>query len=122
MKQLLFGMLIGVCGLYTAHAQVKIKVDEEAEKALKTVEARALDTVYGWTTKGNFSVLLNQSAFSNWMAGGENNFSGNLGLNYDFNYKSEESTWDNKIIASYGIVKTKNADFEKKTDDRLEFN
>ncbi len=40
-----------------------------------------------WTTKGNFSVLFNQSTFINWYAGGENNVSGNLGFNYDFNYK-----------------------------------
>jgi hypothetical protein len=56
------------------------------------------------------------------LAGGENNFSGNLGLNYDFNYKSEDWSWDNKIIASYGLLQTQNAAFEKKTDDRLELN
>ena len=48
--------------------------------------------------------------------------SGNLGINYDFNYKKDKLTWDNKIIASYGLLQTKNADFEKKTDDRFEFN
>ena len=31
-------------------------------------------------------------------------------------------TWDNKVIASYGLIQTKNSDFEKKTDDRFEFN
>lgn len=124
MKQIVWGVVAGLCSMATSQAQVQIRIDEEADKAIKTIEAKTADTteVYGWKTKGQFSLLLNQSAFSNWMAGGENNFSGNLGLNYDFNYKSEQSTWDNKIIASYGIVKTKNADFEKKTDDRLEFN
>ncbi|MBK0383427.1 DUF3078 domain-containing protein [Pedobacter sp. SD-b] len=76
----------------------------------------------GWVKKGNVSFLLNQSTFSNWQAGGENNLSGNLGLNYDFDYKKADLTWDNKLIASYGLVKTKNAAFTKKTDDRLEFN
>ena len=75
-----------------------------------------------WTKKGNFSLLFNQSNFNNWAAGGENNLSGNLGINYDFNYKKKDVTWDNKIIASYGLVKTKNSPFEKKTDDRLELN
>jgi len=55
-----------------------------------------------------------QSNFNNWIAGGENNLSGNLGINYDFNYKKDKLTWDNKIIASYGLLQTKNADFEKK--------
>ena len=80
------------------------------------------DTTKVWTTKGNFSLLFNQSNFNNWAAGGENNLSGNLGINYDFNYKKKNVTWDNKIIASYGLVKTKNSPFEKKTDDRLELN
>jgi hypothetical protein len=80
------------------------------------------DTTKVWTQKGNFSLLFNQSNFNNWAAGGENNLSGNLGVNYDFNYKKNNVTWDNKIIASYGLVKTKNSPFEKKTDDRLELN
>ena len=81
-----------------------------------------LDTTKVWTKKGNFSLLFNQSNFNNWAAGGENNLSGNVGVNYDFNYKKKNVTWDNKIIASYGLVKTKNSPFEKKTDDRLELN
>lgn len=80
------------------------------------------DTTKVWTRGGNISFLFNQSSFNNWLAGGENNFSGNLGLNYDFNYKKNDWTWDNKIIAEYGILQTKNAEFEKKTNDRLEFN
>ncbi|NMH28462.1 DUF3078 domain-containing protein [Flavobacterium silvaticum] len=79
-----------------------------------------VDTTKVWTTKGNFSLLLNQSSFSNWIAGGENNISGTIGVNYDFNYKKEDWNWDNKVIASYGLIRVKNSDFEKKTDDRLE--
>ena len=75
----------------------------------------------GWTKGGTFSVLFSQSNFSNWTAGGVNNISGNIGLNYDFNYKKGDFTWDNKIIASYGIVKNE-GDQQRKTDDRLEFN
>jgi hypothetical protein len=82
----------------------------------------AQDTMKHWKTKGNASLLFNQSNFNNWVAGGENNLSGNVGVNYDFNYKDENWTWDNKIIASYGLVKTKNSPFEKKTDDRFEIN
>jgi hypothetical protein len=76
----------------------------------------------GWTKKGNISFLFNQSAFSDWVAGGENNIAGNLGVNYDFNYAKGTLNWDNKIIAAYGLTKSKNSAFEKKTDDRFEFN
>lgn len=80
------------------------------------------DTVKTWQTKGNASLLFNQSTFDNWLAGGENNISGTIGVNYDFNYKKDDITWDNKVIASYGIVKTRTSSFAKKTDDRLELN
>ena len=80
------------------------------------------DTTKAWKSKGIFTLLLNQSSFSNWQAGGENNISGTVGINYDLNYKKDDWTWDNKVIASYGLVKTNNSPFEKKTDDRFEFN
>lgn len=89
------------------------------EKAVKSI---ADTTKNGWKKKGNVSLLFNQSNFNNWIAGGENNMSGNVGINYDFNYKKDDMTWDNKVLASYGLLQTKNADFEKKTDDRLELN
>ncbi|MDP3312395.1 DUF3078 domain-containing protein [Lutibacter sp.] len=68
------------------------------------------------------SLLFNQSAFSDWVAGGENNIAANVGLNYDFNYAKGNLNWDNKLLASYGLTKSKNNEFEKKTDDRFEFN
>lgn len=80
------------------------------------------DTIGPWFTNGNASLLFNQSTFDNWVAGGENNISGTIGVNYDFNYKKGDWSWDNKVIASYGIVKTKTSSFAKKTDDRLELN
>ncbi|MEG2102169.1 MAG: DUF3078 domain-containing protein [Flavobacterium sp.] len=93
---------------------------QNTEKAVKKIN----DTIEedGWKAKGTVSLLLNQSSFNNWIAGGEDSFSGTLGINYDFNYKKEDLTWDNKVLASYGLLQTKNADFGKKTDDRLEFN
>ncbi|WP_299156892.1 DUF3078 domain-containing protein [uncultured Tenacibaculum sp.] len=75
----------------------------------------------GWKKSGNISFLFNQSAFNNWLAGGTNNISGTLGLNYDFNYVKGDWAWDNKIIASYGLTKLRGQDLQK-TDDRLELN
>lgn len=75
----------------------------------------------GWTKTGNISLLLNQSSFTNWLAGGQNNLAGNLGINYDLNYIKSDWTWDNKLIAAYGITKIKGQDTQK-TDDRLELN
>lgn len=102
-------IILCVFGMISALAQ---------EKPTETLP----DSTKAWTTKGNISLLFNQSNFNNWLSGGENNLSGNVGVNYDFNYRKQDWTWDNKVIASYGVVKTKNSPFEKKTDDRFELN
>jgi hypothetical protein len=74
-----------------------------------------------WKKTGNISLLLNQSSFSNWISGGDNTISGNVGINYDFNYSKENTTWDNKIILAYGLNNVK-GNGTRKTDDRFEFN
>jgi Protein of unknown function (DUF3078) len=101
---------------------------QDAEKEnLKKNEAAANrktdDIPDGWKKIGTVSLLFNQSAFNNeWLGGGTSNMAGNLGLNYDFNYKKEKVVWDNKLIAAYGLTKLKGADNATKTDDRLELN
>ncbi|PCI06258.1 MAG: hypothetical protein COB81_01300 [Flavobacteriaceae bacterium] len=102
-KVLLSAALICVCAI--SYAQEKVEAPKD-----------------GWKKGGNVSFLFNQSSFSKWTTGGENNISATLGINYDFNYTKGNNTWDNKIIASYGLTKTANSEFEKKTDDRFEFN
>jgi len=77
--------------------------------------------VEGWTKKGTFTFLLNQAAFSNWAAGGQNNVSGTGSINYDFNYLKGDWSWDNKLLMSYGLTKTKDQG-TRKSDDRFEFN
>lgn len=93
--------------------------------AMLSVNAQetAKDTTKLWTKTGQVTLLFNQSIFNNeWLAGGTTNFSGNLGLNYDFNYKKGAVIWDNKCIVAYGLTKIKAAEIASKTDDRLELN
>ncbi|MBN8565159.1 DUF3078 domain-containing protein [Flavobacterium filum] len=116
MKKLIFLL----CIIFGWEASAQKEVVKSVDDVVKAVEDTTRTS--GWTKKGNISFLFNQSTFNNWVAGGEDNISGNLGVNYDFNYKRKDISWDNKVIASYGLVKTKNSEFEKKTDDRFEFN
>jgi hypothetical protein len=74
-----------------------------------------------WSVNGRMTFLFNQASFTNWSAGGENNVAGNIGINYDFNYRNEKWKWDNKIIASYGSTHISNQGY-RKTDDRFEYN
>ncbi len=77
----------------------------------------------GWSTFGNASLMFSQSAFNaEWQGGGTSNYSLNAAVNYNFNYKKEAFTWDNKIIAEYGAAKTNDDEFLRKTNDRFEFN
>lgn len=116
MKKITFLLLLLV--VFTANAQKEI--GKELEKVTETVEDSS--QVGKWKKNGTVSFLFNQSNFNNWAAGGENNVSGNLSINYDFNYKSKIWAWDTKVLASYGLVKTENSEYEKKTDDRFEIN
>lgn len=92
---------------------------KKTEDVAKTID----DTIKnGWKSKGKVTFLFNQANFSNWVAGGENSFSGNLGLDYKIDYKKDDYTWENRILASYGLLQTQNSNFEKKTDDQVEIN
>lgn len=75
----------------------------------------------GWKRNGNFSVMANQSSFSNWVAGGDNAVAGNALLNYNANLLKGDLTWDNKLIMAYGMANTQTFGTIK-TDDRFELN
>lgn len=81
----------------------------------------AADTTKAWTIKGENTFLINQSSFSNWAAGGINSLAGNLIFNYDFNYKKDKWSWDNKVLAAYGQTFQKETDW-RKNDDRFAIN
>ena len=91
--------------------------------ALSVVSQEEKDSIIeGWTKVGKLTLLINQSAFNeNWTAGGESSFSGNMSLNYDFNYTKGDIIWDNKLIAAYGVTQITGNEGPTKTDDRLDF-
>jgi len=79
------------------------------------------DTTKVWTIHGQNTLLINQSSFSNWAAGGVNSVAANIVLDYDFNYKKGVWSWDNKAMAGYGISK-QNGTGWRKNDDRIILN
>lgn len=75
-----------------------------------------------WSKKGNLNLLFNQSAFNNeWLGGGTSNFAGSVNFDYQFNYSKDDWTWDNRLVAAYGLTKIKEEDITK-SDDRFEIN
>src|SRR6195952_4816020 len=79
------------------------------------------DTVKVWKIHGQNTLLINQSSFSNWAAGGVNSVAANIVLDYDFNYKRGKWSWDNKVILGCGISKQNGTDW-RKNDDRIILN
>lgn len=107
MKKLSFLLIVFMSGIPLA-AQEAQNEDEQPE---------------GWTTDGKLQVLFNQSYFNEeWTGGGTSSIAGNLIFNYDFSYKKGNFTWDNRLLANYGITRVESDDFLRKTSDRLEFN
>lgn len=117
-KIILLAILLPLSTLLQAQSSEK-ELNKKTEEAAKTID----DTIKnGWKSKGKITFLFNQANFSNWVAGGENSFSGNLGVDYKIDYKKDSFSWENRILASYGLLQTQSANFEKKTDDQLEIN
>src|SRR5690606_30036297 len=112
-----------VSGMAFAQEPEKNETQKTAETIYKSTEEaqKAEERPNGWLKQGNVSLLGSQSSFSQWQAGGSNNLSLNFGFNYDINYKKDDWTWDNKLMASYGINRIK-GESQQKTDDRLEIN
>lgn len=98
-----------------------LQADINALKQQKKIIKRRRDSMKIWTVDGRFTFLFNQSTFSNWSSGGENNVSGTAVINYDFNYKYKNWKWDNKLITVFGASHISGKGY-RKTDDRLEYN
>ena len=78
--------------------------------------------VEGWKKSGLTSLIVNQTAFSNWVSGGENSIAATLSVDYNINYYKNGWSWDTKIIGSFGINKNSDSKYFKKIDDRIEIN
>lgn len=74
-----------------------------------------------WKIHGQNTLLVSQSSFSNWAAGGVNSLAVNAVLDYDFNYKRDKWSWDNKVILGYGSSKQNGIGW-RKNDDRIILN
>ena len=80
------------------------------------------DSLPRWKQERKIGVLINQSSFDNWLAGGVNSFSGTLNFDYDIYYQSEQWNWTTTLDAALGYAKNMGQDYFNKTEDQLEIN
>ena len=66
-------------------ASLQLKLDS----ILKNEQKEKKEALEEWSVNGKVNFIFNQTSFSNWLAGGENNVAGNIGVNYDFNYRNK---------------------------------
>lgn len=74
------------------------------------------DSTKAWSVIGQNTLMLNQSAFSNWVAGGANNVGWQAGVNYNMTYEKDKDLWENLIILGYGMNNTQGVGSRKTQD------
>jgi len=86
--------------------------------ALQTLaqEQPVQDSTKAWSVAGQNTLMLNQSAFSNWVAGGANSIGWQAGVNYNLTYEKDKDLWENLIILGYGMNNTQGVG-NRKTQD-----
>lgn len=79
-------------------------------------DAPAVDTTKAWSIQGQNTLMLNQSAFSNWVGGGANNVGWLAGVNYNLTYEKGKDLWENIVILGYGQNNTQGVGTRKTQD------
>ncbi len=73
-----------------------------------------------WAYKKTLGLLMTQTAFVNWNAGGENSVAGITTIDFEFNYKKNRFFWNNHFKSRFGLQKS-DGQKVRKTDDVIEF-
>ena len=74
-----------------------------------------------WNTKNSIGLDINEAAFVNWNAGGNNSVAGLLKVEFVRFYNKFHILWNNEIFARYGLNQQEEKGL-RKTDDKLEIN
>lgn len=99
-------LLIALCAVCISHA---FGQDAEGENTDKK-----------WILKGTTGLNFTQTHLSNWSAGGESSYAGNIYLNGNLNHKFGNWLWENILILDYGLTRNKTNGVQK-TSDKIDF-
>lgn len=111
MRFLLFSIF--VIALHSAISQTT-----EKEKELRKVTIDT--TLLGWKHGGMINVTISQVSLTNWAAGGENSYSGNMLFNTFLKYNTPRFSFENTLDLGLGMQKQASAK-ARKTDDKIDF-
>ena len=85
-------------------------------------QEKKVDSLPRWQHQRKLGVLLNQSNYDNWLAGGTKNFSGTINFDYRLNFNGEKWKWLSTLDMALGYAKTEDEAQAQKTEDQLEIN
>jgi len=102
MKKLFLLTLSSLISVYSFSQVVSDgKVNTESGKLVGRLDTAKKQE--GWTIRGTNTLLLNQAAFSNWVAGGINSVALTARADYEFNLKRGKNLWENRFLLGYGL-------------------
>ena len=81
---------------------------------------RVIDPAW-WVNQNSIGLDLNEVAFLNWSAGGENAISGLLKINFNRTYENERLLWKSEMRMRYGLNMQEGREV-RKTNDELRLN
>jgi len=96
----------------------------EVLKDVKAVNVRKINRVIDpawWVNQNSIGLDINEVAFLNWSAGGENSISGLLKINFNRTYENERLLWKSEMRMRYGINMQEGREL-RKTNDELRLN
>ena len=98
---------------------LSLSTSANVEKDSVLSSPKSVIRVKQWAIKKNVGLILTQTAFVNWNAGGDNSIAGIANATIEMNYKQDRLFWNNTIIGRYGLNKKEGLGV-RKTDDLFE--
>lgn len=113
---------------------VKLQLNREMKKLILIVLLASFPGIYAlagnkesndttqskpWSYKGQYSLIMNQMAFSHWATGGESSIAGRATVDYRLKYKKKKFTFEHQAHLAYGVAGYVKKNIQK-TDDKLD--
>ena len=111
---------VALLGLLLSCSHLAFAQPSDLDKMLKAQKRMAGDSI-PWRFGGFGALNVNQTALSNWAAGGQNALAITTLVNFYARYRHKDVAWDMSLDAGYGLLKQGPAPV-RKNEDKVELN
>ncbi len=122
MKKKIFTLLFASFFASINYAQIDVAQDhlKESSKLMELTTSNE-ENKSAWSFKGNTGINFSQASFINWVAGGENSFTGIAYFNYRATYLKGRSAWNSDLALEYGGLWLIDNNEYRKNSDKIDF-